>query len=477
MPSLGADMDEGTLTRWLVRPGDRVAKGDIVAVIDTEKSTIEVEIFESGTVEQLVVPEGTRVPVGTVLARVGAAPAPAVDGAAAAPEAPSPPGPAAAPPPGPAAAPTQPDGQGPPVHSPVVRRLAAHYGVDLHALTGSGPGGSVTRGDVERAAAARTTGLGADGSRLPSGAGPTAGAVRLRSSPLARRRAAELGVDLRGIQGSGPGGAVLARDVVGRRHPGPSTAPAPAAPPLASAAPPVPPAGPVAPARAPAAAGDRQASLRRAVGALMARSKREIPHFYLATTIDLGAASSWLERTNAERPVPQRLVASALLLAAAARAVARTPELNGFFVDGAFRPGSGVHLGVAVSLRSGGVVAPAIHDADRLDPDQMMAALHDLVGRARSGTLRSSEMSDPTVTVTNLGDLGVDSVFGVIYPPQVALIGFGRVAERAVVRAGEVVAAPCVTASLAADHRVSDGHRAGRLLADIDRFLQRPEDL
>ncbi|MST34305.1 2-oxo acid dehydrogenase subunit E2, partial [Acidimicrobiaceae bacterium USS-CC1] len=244
-------------------------------------------------------------------------------------------------------------------------------------------------------------------------------------------------------------------------------APAPAAAPAATAP---------APAPAPAA-GDRQASLRRAIGALMARSKREIPHFYLATTIDLGAVSSWLERTNAERPVPRRLVASALLLAAAARAVARAPELNGFFVDGGFRPGSGVHLGVAVSLRSGGVVAPAIHDADRLDPDQMMAALHDLVGRARAGTLRSSEMSDPTVTVTNLGDLGVDSVFGVIYPPQAALIGFGRVAERAVVRAGEVVAAPCVTASLAADHRVSDGHRAGRLLADIDRFLQRPEDL
>lgn len=206
----------------------------------------------------------------------------------------------------------------------------------------------------------------------------------------------------------------------------------------------------------------------------MARSKKEIPHYYLRATIDLAGAAGWLDEANAGRPPEERLVLAALLLKATARAATLVPEMNGFYVDGAFSPRAAVHLGVAVSLRSGGVVAPAIHDADRLAVDQLMAALRDLVGRARRGVLRSSEVSDPTLTVTNLGDLGVDEVFGVIYPPQVALVGFGRVAPHPVAWEGMVGVHPCVTATLSADHRVSDGHRGGRFLSEIDRLLQDP---
>jgi pyruvate dehydrogenase E2 component (dihydrolipoamide acetyltransferase) len=164
-------------------------------------------------------------------------------------------------------------------------------------------------------------------------------------------------------------------------------------------------------------------------------------------------------------------------MAASARAAKDVPEMNGFFVDGAFRQSESVHLGVAVALRGGGLVAPAIHDADRLSPDELMSALRDLVARARSGKLKRAEMTDPTITVTNLGDLGVEAVFGVIYAPQVALVGFGRVVEQPWATDGMLGVRPVVTATLSADHRVSDGLRGGRFLARVDELLQKPEEL
>ena len=209
----------------------------------------------------------------------------------------------------------------------------------------------------------------------------------------------------------------------------------------------------------------------------MARSKREVPHYYLATEVELGVATRWLAQANLERPVERRLLLPVLLLKAVALATHRVPEMNGFFADGAFAASEAVHLGVAVSLRGGGVVAPAVHHADRLSLDELMAALRDVVGRARAGVLRSSEMSDPTLTVSNLGDQGADVVYGVIYPPQVALVGFGRVTDRPRARDGLLGVQPAVTVTLAADHRASDGHRGGLFLAAIDHLLQEPESL
>ena len=216
--------------------------------------------------------------------------------------------------------------------------------------------------------------------------------------------------------------------------------------------------------------------MRHAIGALMARSKREIPHYYLATTIDLGPSMDWLAGTNVARPPAARLLPAALLLKATAIASQRVPAMNGMFRD-RFEPASGVHLGVAIALRGGGLIAPAIHDADRLPLDELMAALRDLVQRARAGALRSSEMADPTITVTNLGDQGVDEVFGVIYPPQVSLVGFGKIAHRPWAVDGLLGVRPLVRATLAADHRASDGHDGARFLAAIDALLQQPEAL
>ncbi len=166
-----------------------------------------------------------------------------------------------------------------------------------------------------------------------------------------------------------------------------------------------------------------------------------------------------------------------MLLKATALAAREVPELNGFWIDDEPRPAEHVHLGVAVSLRGGGLVAPAIHDADTKDLDTLMCELRDLVQRARTGHLRSSEMSDPTITVTNLGDQGVDEVHGVIYPPQVALVGMGRIAPKPVAVAGLLGVHPVVRITLAGDHRATDGHTGARFLTAIDRLLQRPEEL
>jgi len=403
MPSLGADMEAGTLSRWLVAPGDRVERGDIVAVVETVKSDIEVEIFHGGVVEELLVREGREVPVGTPLARLRTEVAE----------------------PGEAAEPAPPEA-GPPAPAPPL-----------------------------------------PGAPAPVRAPPAA--VRVHASPVARKMATALGVDLATVEGTGAGGAILKADVErAAQAPREEQAARPERPKRREevAAPP-----------APSPAAERAAGMRRAIAAAMARSKREIPHYYLASTIDLSRSLGWLERENLARPVTERLLPAALLLRASALALHEVPELNGFWQDDAFRPGPGVHLGVGISLRGGGLVAPALHDADRKSLAELMTALRDLVQRARAGRLRSSELTDATITVTNLGERGVETVFGIIYPPQVALVGFGTIVERPWAEGGMVGARPTVTATLAADHRASDGHRGALFLAALDRLLQEPEAL
>lgn len=283
-------------------------------------------------------------------------------------------------------------------------------------------------------------------------------ASRRKVSPAARRRAHELGLDAETLDGTGVDGAVTLADVE------------------RAASPPRPRVVSIDVAATPRRGFD-PVQMRSAIAAAMARSKREIPHYYLASTIDFAAASTWLAAWNRDRDPAERLLPAALLLKATAIGLGEVPQLNGFCEDGAFRPGAGIHVGWAISLRGGGLVAPAIHGVDRLALPALMEALRDLVQRARTGRLRSSELTDPTVTVTSLGERGAESVLGVIYPPQVAIVGFGRIATRPWVVDGQVVARPLVAATLAADHRTSDGHLGGQLLAAIDRALQAPDVL
>ena len=389
MPSLGADMDAGTLIEWKVAVGDTVKRGDVVALVETQKGLVEVEIWDAGVIEVLIVPPGTKVPVGTVLARL-------TDGAGQVPSA----APAA---PAKATAPAPPAAPGAAAPAPLPEEV------------------------------------------------PT----RVLASPAARQRARELGVDLASLRGTGPRGAITIDDVDKSSKPiEPAPKPAPRAEPAPSS------------------------GMRQAIAATMARSKREIPHYYLSLDCDVTPAVTWLENDNKSRTVTERVLFAALLLKATALAAREVPEMNGFFVDGQFRPAGAAHVGVAISLRQGGLVAPAIHDTETLSLVAIMARLRDLVGRARAGTLRSSEMSDPTITVTNLGDQGgLTSVFGVIYPPQVALVGFGAPTARPWAQGDLLGVRTILTATLSADHRVSDGHRGAVFLAALARLLGEPEKL
>lgn len=292
---------------------------------------------------------------------------------------------------------------------------------------------------------------------------------RLWVSPLARRTAASLGVDLKSLTGTGPQGAISLHDV---EHAA-ATAHHEKPPPRSAAGR----AESATPMSAAAKARARGAAMRASIATAMARSKREIPHYYLAHEIILDTALEWLTEHNAGRPITERLLLAVLQLKAVALATTKFAEFNGFWTDDGFQPGPGSHVGMAISLRGGGLVAPAIHDVAEKPLPELMTNLTDLVARARAGSLRSSEMADPTITVTNLGEQGVDEVFGVIYPPQVAIVGFGRPAERVVVVDGGIRVATSVRASLAADHRASDGARGALFLAEINRLLQQPAEL
>jgi pyruvate/2-oxoglutarate dehydrogenase complex dihydrolipoamide acyltransferase (E2) component len=468
MPSLGADMDEGTVVEWLVNPGDPVHRGDPIAVVDTDKAAIEVECFVDGTVGELLVPVGQRVAVGTPLATIdGAAALAAAPGARPEPSAAKGRKPRAAKAPSAGSRAPSHRGKGP-AHKP---------------KPAPRPAKTAHRGAKARAEGRREPPVAATPVAVPAlpGSAPQTVAARKATSPYARKLARQRGLDIAEITGSGRNGMVTSRDVL-------AFVPAPAGEPVAAPSPVAAPverpivreAWPSAPRPALAAgsaAGPEPDRMRAAIARLMARSKREIPHYYLATTVDLGTALDWLRDHNRGVSVADRVVPSALLLRATALAAARHPELNGYWIDNRFQPAEAVNLGVAVSLRRGGMVAPAILGAEHLGVVELMARLRDLVARARTGRLRGSEMEDPTITVTNLGDQGVESVQGVIYPPQVALVGFGRVVDRPWARAGMLGVRPCVTVTLAADHRATDGFTGSRFLDTIDHLLQTPEEL
>jgi len=277
--------------------------------------------------------------------------------------------------------------------------------------------------------------------------------ARVKASPAARAYAREHGIDLAAITPGKPGGAILRADAVRGAAAGP------------------------APARKTKPGLDFD-KMRHAIAAAMARSKREIPHYYLSTQINLRCATEWLAGTNRSRKPEKRLLMNVLLLKAVAQAVKAYPRFNGFYLKDGFMQAQGVHIGPAIAIRGGGLIAPAIHDCDQKSLDEIMIALRDLVARVRAGSLRSSEMSDPAITVTALGERGVDGVFGVIFPPQVAIVGFGAPHLAPVAHAdGGLAVEPVMLASLAADHRVTDGHLGARFLSEIAALLQEPEKL
>jgi pyruvate dehydrogenase E2 component (dihydrolipoamide acetyltransferase) len=410
MPSLGADMEAGTLVEWLVKPGERVKRGDVIAVVETQKGAIEIEVFQDGRVEQLLVDIDAKVPVGTPLARIRADHEPEA----------------------PPAAEKQPV-------SPVTPVVTATLAAELAPLLPQAPIELQEQADAPEDAPAV----------------PTVPAVNrhARVSPAARRLAEKHRITISAMVGSGPGGAVTYADV--ERHIGARSAP---------------------PEKKRAAGLDLDA-MRTAIAAAMARSNREIPHYYLQHQVDVSACREWLAAQNANRPPDSRLLFGAIAVKSVASAVRRFPAFNGFYRDDRFKPSSAVHVGFAIAIRGGGLAAPALHDTDQLALDELMAQMRDLVRRTRAGRIRGSEMSEPTITVSSLGERGVEALYGIIFPPQVAIVGFGKVVARPWVVDGEIGPRSVVTITLSADHRVSDGHAGALFLAEIGKVLQEPEKL
>lgn len=377
LPSLGADMDYGSVLEWRVEVGDTVSRGDVIAVVATEKADIDVEIWQNGTVAELLVEIGKEVPVGTPMVRLGS-------------------------------------------------EAGATANIDPEPE----PEPQIV------AAPAATAG------RAPDVRAPVEGAA----SPRARVLANERGIDLSTVTGTGPGGAVLERDL-----------------------------GEVVVRATPAM--DRGERMRHAIAERMAKANQEIPHYHLDLDIDLGPALEWLEAHNEALPIRERVLPAAMLIKATALAAAQHRECNGFWSTTGFTEAPSVDIGVAISLRAGGLVTPVIADADQLSLDDVMTAIRERVAAARSNSLRSSWMTAASLTVTNLGDNGAQRVHGVIFPPQVALVGFGRVQQRPWVVGDEIIAKPILGVSFSGDHRATDGATGSRFLSTLAKALEQPEKL
>jgi len=376
MPSLGADMEAGTLREWRVKVGDIVKRGDIIADVETQKGIVEIEVFDSGKIEQLLIQVNDKVPVGSPMALIQSEKEEVV---------------------------TTPQPKISPLKEKTVEKIPE----------------KIIR------------------EQRPS--------VKIKASPLAKKVAEELHVDLTYIHGSGPGGAITKEDVekasTEKEKPTVSTE-----------------------------------TIRQAVAAAMSKSNREIPHYYLETRIDMSVALKWLTETNKQRELKKRVLPIALLIKALAKALKEVPQLNAIW-DTELKLKEEIHIGLTISLRTGGVIIPAIHHADKKTVDEIMEIVSDIIPRARALKLRSSELADSTITMTSLGENNVETVYGVIYPPQVAIIGFGAITEQPWAENEMVGARPVLIATLAGDHRATDGQTGSRLLNSLKRNLLNPNEL
>jgi pyruvate dehydrogenase E2 component (dihydrolipoamide acetyltransferase) len=361
LPALGADMEEGTIVEWHVSPGSVVKRGDVVAVVETDKGAIDVEIFEDGVIRELLVQPGAKVPVGTVLAL-------------------------------------------------------------LESSTLEGPG------QPEPAPSERV------------GTVPPPATV-----------------------------AVPAPVTAAATAPRPAPEPAPSLSPVPAPAP--------APRTLESSTRYRPEAMREAIAAAMSRSKREIPHYYLSLATDVTGPTGWLATHNASVPVTARLLFVALLAKALALACREIQGFSGFYREGRYAESPAVHVGVAVAVRGGGLVAPAIMDTAEKSLATLMEDFRGLVTRARAGRLRASELAAPTIVLTSLGDSTVDAVLPIIQPPQVAIVGAGAVVTRPWIVDGVIAPRQVLTLSLGADHRVTDGRLGAQFLARFAQRLSTPEQL
>lgn len=376
MPSLGADMEDGTLIEWKKKTGDAVKRGDCIAEVETQKGLIEIEVFDEGIIDEILIPEGTKVPVGTIMAIIK---------------------------PSSASLETKPS-----TLQPTEEKITEPIWIE----------------NIEE--------------------------TSIKASPLARRIASDNHIDISKIKGTGEDGVITKDDVeqvIRQQKPTETARTIPST-----------------------------ESIRAAVAAAMSKSNKEIPHYYLEKKINVTQALLWLKEQNKERKITARLLPVVLFIKATAKTLARFPDLNAVWENG-LQPKKSINIGFVVSLRTGGIIVPAISNANAKSIDEIMETLNDIIPRARALKLRSSELSDSTITMTSLGEGGADSVFGVIYPPQVAVIGFGSISEQPFAENGMLGIRSVVSVSLAGDHRATDGLTGSRFLSALDTNLQNPETL
>ncbi|MEA3372856.1 MAG: dihydrolipoamide acetyltransferase family protein [Campylobacterota bacterium] len=380
MPSLGADMESAVLMEWMVKEGDHVTKGQVIAEVETSKGVIEIEVFEDGIVEKILVEEETECAVGMPLALIRSENEELEE----------------------SAADTFPEPEAKPLEPEPSKEPALMPANELSSRE------------------------------------------RVKASPAARRKARELGVDLAELA-SGTGGTIQLSKVeaaAATLHKIPESD-----------------------------------GIRQAIARAMSRSNAEIPHYYLSTSINMTPALEWLAALNGKRSIKDRILPAALLIRAVVRTLEEVPELNGFWQEDTHRVSEAVNPGIAIVLRKGGLITPALLNAQQMNLDETMHSLGDLITRTRSGKLRGSEMTQQTVTITNLGDLGVERVYGVIYPPQVAIVGLGRISDTPWAEGDALSVRKVMQATIAGDHRATDGRTGALFLDRLNNFLQKPEEL
>ena len=410
MPSLGFDMTEGKLVRWVKQEGDTVERGEVIAEVETEKAVVEIEAAVSGVLRKISVPAGETVAVGTVIGLIAGA-GEAVDDKADRKRKPSGP-------------PPRPEER---KEAPKERKEPEEAKQPEEAEKREEPKGE----PAER---------------------------RIKASPIARRMAGEAGIDLARIEGSGPGGRVMERDVqaaIDARE-------APAEPPKEE--------------RAPAAEAAPQSRMRRTIARRMAESKAKAPHFYVTVEVDMGEAMRMRKQLNELSPEGEPVSVNDLVVAAAARTLPRFPELNASYREESLERHSRIDIGIAVAVPDG-LITPVLRGADRKGLRTIAAESRALSERARTGRLKADDLGPGTFTISNLGMFDVDEFIAIINPPETAILAVGAVTRRPVAAGDDVRIAPVMKATLSVDHRAADGAQAGRFLQELRKLLENPVNL
>jgi pyruvate dehydrogenase E2 component (dihydrolipoamide acetyltransferase) len=438
MPRLSDTMERGTIARWLVHEGDAVHEGDVLAEIETDKATMELNAYSDGVLLRILVQDGEAAELGAPIAVVGA------------------------------------EGED------VSGFSAASGNGDAAAADGAGeteaPAATEAASEAPVAApAAPAADAPAPAAQAPA---PAAAGEALKASPVARRMASDAGFDLRGLagKGSGPDGRIVRVDVERALAGGQAAAPAAAAP---AAAAPATTAPAPAPARttAPPPEADtviEPSPMLKAVARRMSASKAQVPHFYLQCEIDMAKALALREELNAElADEGVKLTVNDLIVRASALALRDHPQFHRSWIDGKLYQHGAAHVGVAVALDEG-LIVPVIRNADSLPLRELAVVARDLVARARSGSLRQPEIEGGTFSVSNLGMLGITSFQAIINPPEPGILAVGSVVERATGVGGQVVVRPLMTVNLSVDHRAASGADGARLLQTVTRYLEHP---